>query len=67
MARWRYRAAMGRGQVTASIVACAILTVFGVYLGLTQDQTEAAALGWILACVGAVSLVVNLVLRTRMR
>jgi hypothetical protein len=58
---------MGRGQVTASIVASVIVTAFGVYLGLTKDQTNASALGWILAFVGAVGLIVNLILRTRMR
>jgi drug/metabolite transporter (DMT)-like permease len=58
---------MGRGQVTISIVASAIVMGFGVYLGLTKDATEASALGWLLAFVGAVGLAVNLVLRTRMR
>ena len=50
-----------------SIVASAIVMVFGIYWGLTKDQTDAATLGWFFAFVGAVSLVVNLVLRTRMR
>jgi VIT1/CCC1 family predicted Fe2+/Mn2+ transporter len=63
----RYRAAMQRGQVTASIVASLILMAFGAYLALTRDQSDASALGWVLAAVGAVSLVVNLILRTRMR
>jgi len=58
---------MGRSQVTISIVASAIVMVFGIYLGLTKDQTDASVLGWVLAFVGGVSLVVNLVLRTRMR
>jgi uncharacterized membrane protein len=58
---------MGRSQVTISIVASAIVLVFGVYLGLTKDATEAATLGWVLAFVGGVSLAVNLFLRTRMR
>ena len=58
---------MGRSQVTISIVASAIVLVFGVYLGLTKDAAEAATLGWVLAFVGGVSLAVNLVLRTRMR
>ncbi|MET0763770.1 MAG: hypothetical protein ABWY29_02815 [Blastococcus sp.] len=58
---------MGRGQVTISIVACAILLAFGIYLGLTKDASEASTLGWILAFVGGVGLAVNLVLRTRMR
>jgi drug/metabolite transporter (DMT)-like permease len=58
---------MGRSQVTLSLVASAIITAFGVYLGLTEGDTDASTLGWILAFVGAVSLVVNLVLRTRMR
>jgi drug/metabolite transporter (DMT)-like permease len=58
---------MGRGQVTISIVASAIVMVFGVYLGLTKDATEAATLGWVLGFVGAVSLAVNLFIRTRMR
>ena len=58
---------MGRSQVTISIVASAIVMVFGIYLGLTKDQTDASVLGWVLAVVGALSLVVNLVLRTRMR
>ncbi len=50
-----------------SIVASAIVLVFGVYLGLTKDAAESATLGWVLAFVGGVSLAVNLVLRTRMR
>ncbi len=58
---------MGRTQVTVSIVASAIVMIFGVYLGLTKSATEASTLGWILAVVGAVGLVVNLLLRTRMR
>jgi drug/metabolite transporter (DMT)-like permease len=58
---------MGRNQVTISIVASAIVMGFGVYLGLTKDESDAAILGWVLAFVGAVSLAVNLVLRTRMR
>jgi hypothetical protein len=58
---------MGRGQVTISIIASAILLVFGIYLGLTKEASEAATLGWILAFVGGASLAVNLVLRTRMR
>jgi drug/metabolite transporter (DMT)-like permease len=58
---------MGRSQVTISIVASAIVMVFGIYLGLTTDDTDASILGWVLAFVGAVSLVINLILRTRMR
>jgi hypothetical protein len=58
---------MGRGQVTVSIVASVIVMIFGVYLGLTKSATDASALGWILAVVGAVGLVVNLLVRTRMR
>jgi uncharacterized membrane protein len=50
-----------------SIVASAILLVFGIYLGLTKEASEAATLGWILAFVGGASLAVNLVLRTWMR
>ena len=58
---------MGRTQVTVSIVASAIVMIFGVYLGLTRSGTDAAALGWIFAVLGAVGLAVNLFLRTRMR
>jgi drug/metabolite transporter (DMT)-like permease len=58
---------MGRGQVTISIMASAIVMAFGVYMGLTKDETDASTLGWVLAFVGGVSLAVNLVLRTRMR
>jgi amino acid permease len=58
---------MGRTQVTVSIVASAIVMIFGVYLGLTTSATEASAFGWLLAVVGAVGLVVNLFLRTRLR
>jgi hypothetical protein len=57
---------MGRTQITVSIVASAIVMVFGVYLGLTKTATDAAVFGWILAVVGAVGLVANLFLRSRM-
>jgi hypothetical protein len=58
---------MGRTQVTVSILVSAVVLVLGVYWGLTKGGTDASTLGWILASVGAVSLVVNLVLRGRMR
>jgi drug/metabolite transporter (DMT)-like permease len=58
---------MRRSQVTISIVASAIVMVFGVYLALTKDTPDASVLGWVLAFVGAVSLAVNLFLRARMR
>jgi hypothetical protein len=58
---------MGRTQVTISIMVSAIVLVLGVYWGLTKGGTDASTLGWILAFIGAVSLAVNLFLRTRMR
>ena len=58
---------MPRIQLTLALIASAIIMVFGVYLGLTKDDTGAAILGWVLGVVGAVGLVANLVLRARMR
>jgi drug/metabolite transporter (DMT)-like permease len=58
---------MPRIQLTLALIASAIIMVFGVYLGLTKDDTEAAVMGWVLGVVGAVGLVANLVLRARMR
>jgi drug/metabolite transporter (DMT)-like permease len=58
---------MGRTQVTVSIVVSALVLVLGVYWGLTKAGTDAATIGWLFAFIGAVSLAVNLVLRTRMR
>jgi hypothetical protein len=48
-------------------VTSLIIAVLGVVLGLTKAGTDAAAFGWFLALIGAVSLVGNLVLRARMR
>jgi hypothetical protein len=58
---------MPRIHITLALIASAIIMVFGVYLGLTKDDTEAATMGWVLGVVGAVGLVANLVLRARMR
>jgi len=57
---------MGRFQVVLAVVASALLTVTGVWIGLTRDGTN-ASLGWILAFIGAVGLAVNLYLRARLR
>jgi hypothetical protein len=57
---------MPRIQATLAVIASALLTIFGVYFGLTKDA-DTAALGWVLAFVGAVGLAVNLVLRARIR
>jgi hypothetical protein len=48
-------------------VASAIVAVVGLVLGLTKAGTDTATFGWVLAVVGAVSLVANVVLRTRLR
>jgi len=58
---------MGRFQMVLAVVASVLLTVTGVWLGLTKEGTDTAVLGWILAFVGAVGLPVNLYLRTRVR
>ena len=58
---------MGRTQVTISIVVSAVVLVLGVFWGLTKGGTDASTLGWIFAFVGAVSLAVNVFLRSRMR
>jgi drug/metabolite transporter (DMT)-like permease len=58
---------MSRLQATMAMVASALLTIFGVYFGLTEGNSDAATMGWVFAFVGAVGLVVNLVLRTRLR
>ena len=58
---------MLRIQSTLAVIACALLMVLGAYYGLTKGDTDAATLGWVFAFVGAVGLVVNIVLRSRMR
>jgi hypothetical protein len=60
MNKWRL-------QLLLAIVACALLTVIGAWLALTRDGKDAATLGWLLAVIGAVGLVVNLYLRARTR
>ena len=58
---------MTRIHATLAIVASALLMILGAYFGLTKGDTDAGTLGWVFAFVGAVGLVVNLVLRTRIR
>jgi hypothetical protein len=58
---------MLRIQSTLALIASALLMVLGVYYGLTRGDTDAATLGWVFAFVGAVGVVVNLVVRARMR
>jgi hypothetical protein len=58
---------MGRVELGAAVVASLIITVLGVVMGLTRAGSDAAAFGWFLALIGAISLVANLVLRARMR
>ena len=57
---------MIRIQVALAVIASALLLILGAWLGLTKEA-DAATLGWLLAGVGAVGLVVNVVLRGRMR
>jgi hypothetical protein len=56
-----------RIQTMLAVIASALLLIIGAYLGLTKGGTDTATLGWLLALVGAAGLVVNLVLRARMR
>jgi hypothetical protein len=58
---------MSRIQATLALVASALLMILGVYFGLTKGDTDAATMGWVLAFVGTVGLVVNLVLWARIR
>jgi len=58
---------MGRIQFAVSVVASAMVTLVGVYLGLTKQGTDSATFGWVLAVLGALFLVTNLVLRDRLR
>jgi hypothetical protein len=58
---------MGRIELGAAILASALVTAIGLFLGLTNEGTDAAAFGWLIAVVGAVSLVTNLFLRSRLR
>jgi hypothetical protein len=58
---------MGRTELGAAVLASLIIAVLGVVMGVTKAGTDAAAFGWFLAFVGAVSLVTNLVLRARTR
>ena len=60
MNKWRF-------QLLLAIVACAFLTVIGVWVALTRDSPDAATLGWLFAVIGAVGLAVNLYLRARTR
>ena len=50
-----------------AVVASVIVTVLGVGLALTNAGTDMAAFGWLLAALGALSAVVNLLLGTRKR
>jgi hypothetical protein len=58
---------MLRIQSTLALIASALLMVLGVYYGLTRGGTDAATLGWVFAFVGTIGVVVNLVVRARMR
>jgi hypothetical protein len=58
---------MLRIQSTLALIASALLMVLGVYYGVTRGGTDAGTLGWVFAFVGAVGVVVNLLVRARMR
>jgi hypothetical protein len=58
---------MGRIQLAVAVLVSAIVTVVGVFLGVTSAGTDTATFGWVLAALGALFLVANLVLRTRLR
>jgi hypothetical protein len=58
---------MGRIEFAAAVLGSVIVSAIGLYLGLTKAGTDAAAFGWVVAAVGAVSLATNLVLWTRVR
>jgi hypothetical protein len=58
---------MGRIELAAGLLASVLITAIGLYLGLTKAGTDAGTFGWLIAVVGGVALVTNVVLRTRMR
>jgi hypothetical protein len=58
---------MGRIEFAVAVLASALVTVTGLYLGLTRAGTEAGTFGWVIAVVGGAALIANLVLRTRLR
>lgn len=58
---------MGRIEFGLSVLASVLVTIAGVVLGLKNPGTDMATFGWVMAVVGAVFLVVNLVVRTRLR
>ncbi len=50
-----------------AVVASVIVTVLGVGLALTNAGTDVAVFGWLLAAIGALSAVANVLLGMRMR
>ena len=51
----------------AAVVASVLVTLLGVGLALSNPGTDVAAFGWLLAAIGVLSTVANLLLRKRMR
>jgi hypothetical protein len=58
---------MGRMELAVAVLASAVVTAIGFYLGLTRAGTDAGTFGWVIAVVGGAALVTNLVLRARLR
>jgi hypothetical protein len=60
---------MGRGLTgaTAGVVGSAIVLVLGIVIVQKAAGTDLAVFGWLLAVVGALSVVANLVVRARTR
>ena len=52
---------------TAGVVGGLILIGLGMWMALTRSGTDLATFGWLLALVGAGSVVANVFVGTRMR
>jgi hypothetical protein len=51
----------------AGVVGSLIVMGLGIWMAITRTGTDMATFGWLLVLVGAVGVVANLVVGTRMR
>jgi hypothetical protein len=58
---------VGRIGPGAGIVGGLVLMGLGVWMAVTRTGTDLATFGWLLVLVGAIGVVANLLVGTRMR